>query len=199
MGKKAKKAAAARAAKVKADRRDEDKRRQPERLGTTDCNGSTLPEQHRQRRVEESEFFRVASLFGIAGEDPSQLEFKHPLYTWPYRKDPDEVNNPIYNAMWEAIPPEYDLYQKYRRAFAIGRAPFEMSWGHACRNMMLNALSRLRHKRKQRKFRDKKMANDKDNKIKSTTETKQATACEGRKLLEQHRHSTSELNSLCTH
>lgn len=166
MGKKAKKAAAARAAKVKPDRRDEDERRQPERLRATECKGSTLQEQHRQRKVEGSEFFRVASLFGIEGDNPNELKFKHPLFSYPYQKDPAEVNNPIYNAMWEAIPPEFDLYEKYKRAFAIGRAPFRMSWEHACKNMMLNTLSRLRHRRKQRKYRNKKMANEQDNQTK---------------------------------
>lgn len=164
MGKKAKKAAATRAAKAKADHRLDEKSSRLEKPEATECKGSKQPDLYRQRRVEGSEFFRVASLFGIAGDNPIQSEFKHPLLSC--QKDPAEISNVIYNAMWAAIPPEFDLYTKYKRAFAAGRAPFEMSWEHACKNMMLGALSRLRHRRKQRKYRNKKMANEQDNQTK---------------------------------
>ena len=158
MGKKAKKAAAARAAKTKTEDRADEQRSKMKKQCATVCTGSKPPERHRHRRVEGTEFFRVASLFGIAGDHPNEVDFKHPEFSWPHQKIPEKSSNPIYNALWEAIPHECDIYHKYRRAFAAGKAPFPMSLDHACRNMTLNALSRLQHKRKQRKHRCKKIA-----------------------------------------
>jgi len=175
MGKKAKKAAAVRAAKEKTRHRADEKSGKAGKPGATVCTGSTPQERHRQSRVESSEFYRVASLFGIQGEDPSEFEFKHPEHNWPHQKIHEESSNPIYNALWEAIIDEYEIYQKWRRANARGFMPVQpMTWQHACRNMMLNALGRLRHKRRQRKYRDKKMANHAKQDTKSQIQDKMA-------------------------
>jgi len=161
MGKKAKKAAAnCAASKAKSDCQGDGHRSKTEAPRAKECAGSKLPEQHRHSKVDSgSEFYRVASIFGIHGDNPSQFDFVHPEYSWPHRKDPAESNNPMYNAMWEAVIDEYENYDKWRRAYKAGRAPWMMTWQQACNNMRHTALARLRHKRKQRKFRDKKMSN----------------------------------------
>lgn len=162
MGKKSKKAAAKRAATK--PKTDDGKSCSAGGQRAKVCIGSTSHERHRQRKVEESEFFRVASLFGIQGERPDPIEFKHPEASWPHQKLPEELDNPIYNALWESTIEGYRIYDSWRRVSQRRGVESPMCWQEACRIMRVNALSRLRHRRKQRKYRDRKIKREEDTK-----------------------------------
>jgi len=152
MGKKTRKAAAVRAAA-----RQQAKEQADDKVGGThttafQCQaGSKLQEQQHSNGTEASEFYRVASMFGIAGDRPQEGDFVHP--TQLQKAGVGHEDSPIYRALCSSIIQTLEA----RRKRELGLIPgSRQSWENECDIMRSNALGRLRHRRKRERYKARK-------------------------------------------
>ena len=106
----------------------------------------------RDHRTCNSEFYEIADLFGIAGSNPDRENFKLPQEI-DKETELKYSGNPIYIRMTQAITQVLEVEEER----ILGKRPgSEQSWPDQCQTMRESALSRLRHQRKQKRYREKK-------------------------------------------
>lgn len=115
-------------------------------------HGSTPQERYRQVHAHcDSDFRRVARMFGIEGDTPLRADFRHPEDA--RIAHPEMLVDGIFTAMSAAILDVLDA--QYRRE--MGLIPgTRQTWEQACDLMRCCTLARLRHKRRQHRRRRKK-------------------------------------------
>jgi len=109
-------------------------------------------EQH-ARGMEESEFYRVASLFGIQGDNPNEDNFKHPNNCC---HDEEIEETRVYRAITKAITQVFQEDQSRKGGPTRMGPKLKSTWKEVCLSMRQSALNILRHSRKQVKVRKKK-------------------------------------------
>jgi len=109
-------------------------------------------EQHARGR-EESDFYRVASLFDIQGDNPNEDNFKHPNNCC---HDEEIEETRVYRAITKAITQVFQEDQSRKGGPTRMGPKLKSTWKEVCLRMRQSALNILRHSRKQVKVRQKK-------------------------------------------